>query len=65
MATPGVTPIFKKRLLGDEERDENIPVDYEHVAGDMGNYVFGDALGTGAYAKVLLAKVRSTGGKVR
>ncbi|XP_065194023.1 testis-specific serine/threonine-protein kinase 1-like [Sycon ciliatum] len=65
MCSPGVVPIFKKQRPGEgEPQDDTIPVDYEHVAGDMSNYVFGDALGTGAYAKVLLAKVRSTGGKV-
>ena len=65
MSTSGLVSIFKVRAPANpEDRKANMPVDYEHPAGDMNNYVFGNGLGSGAYAKVMLAKVRSTGAKV-
>ena len=55
------TSLFKRKR---ETPDEEIVIEDDHPAADMSNYVFGENLGTGAYAKVLLAKIKSTGAKV-
>lgn len=54
--------LFKRKRASPDEPDV---VGDDHPAADMTNYVFAENLGTGAYAKVVLARVKATGAKVK